>query len=90
MEASTVEKPKGEKPKGRPKNPSYVVLRETENGDFALTSAQISAPSRKAAVIEATKDYAQLDKEGTFIVIPQAEFQSLKRATKSAIVDEWS
>lgn len=67
--------------KKREKKASYHVLRQDEGGWNPLTKTPIQAASRKAAIVEVTKE------AGTFLVLPEAEYKPIKRAIKQVEID---
>jgi hypothetical protein len=81
--------------KPRTKNPSYLVFRRENETEFTLLTAKpINASSRKAAIVEATKEDERtpegLAEAGTYLVIPASEFQPIKRKTSLKVVNEFA
>jgi len=53
-----------------------------------LTKTPIQTVSRRAAIVEATK--AEKEKGGTFLVLPEKEYNPIKRVVKQVEIDEFA
>lgn len=84
----TMTEPKAPAPKKREKKASYHVLRQDEGGWNLLTKTPIQTVSRRAAIVEATK--AEKEKGGTFLVLPEKEYNPIKRVVKQVEIDEFA
>jgi hypothetical protein len=72
----------------RTRNPSYVVLRRTEEGDWEGVSDGVAA-GRKQAIEVATVGLAQDMKSGTFAVVPVEQFKVIPRKMRVEEISEF-